>query len=258
MSWERLTAEQELNLIKAWKTNRDDKSVQRQLVTAYERMIWDIAKRYATGCRSHKADDLFQEGFIGFLVALDKFNLDSGNRLSTYATHWIKQAIFRAISNKDRMIRLPNHVHEINYKVMKLVDNYVQKYDHWPTIDDMVNEYGLEHKLVSEVLGRTEPDSLDEIIEGETTYGRRADFIVVNDRSVDETVIGIIAQEDAVNMLSVLHPIEQQVIIKRFGLRGEPPLSLNEVGRLLNRSREGVRRIEDISIKKLRTHKIRT
>jgi RNA polymerase primary sigma factor len=222
------------------------------MVEANIRLVMSIARRYT--CKSLSFDDLVQEGVIGLLEAITKFDGDRGNRFSTYATYWIRQAIVRAIEKQDRMIRLPVYGCDAARKLDRSQRSLAERLGRPPSMEELAQETGFPMRLVRALsqFGQ-EPLSLDAMVGSaeDTSFGelmRDQDAVSPEDRALHA-----IDRADLLSKVRTLEPKEQWVIEKRFGLFDGRIHTLKEVADQLKMSREGVRHVQTRALRKLRT-----
>jgi RNA polymerase primary sigma factor len=227
-----------------------DEAAKRRLIECNLRLVMSITRNYTKA--GVPLLDLIQEGNLGLIRAVEKFDYKMGFKLSTYATWWIRQAITRALADQGRTIRLPVHVAEQVRKVMRARRVLAQKLNREPLIEEVAKEAGFTPERVRELLDLVEdPVSLETPVgDGESLYG---DLIedTKTDRPDTTTAENLRAVELGVALES-LNPRMRHVLARRFGLDGEPPQTLEEVGRSLGITRERVRQLESRALRELR------
>lgn len=247
--YELLTDEQEKELFK--RLAAGEENIKEEIINRNLKLVVAIAKKYK-GC-GLQFMDLIQEGAFGLMAAVDKFNVDLGYKFSTYATYWIRQAITKAIINKSRAIRLPAHMNDRLSKVKQTERALAIELNREPTIEEIANRLQLEPQEVKDIFDMSQMlISLDAPI-GDEDDGTIGEFIE-DTHFVSPTAA--MAQKDLkeqlLKVMDSLEEREKEVLIKRYGILTEEPMTLEEVGKEMGLSRERIRQIEEKALRKMR------
>src|SRR2546421_5068970 len=235
----------------ARRKDEGDEAAKRRLIECNLRLVMSITRNYTKA--GVPLLDLIQEGNLGLIRAVEKFDYRMGYKLSTYATWWIRQAVTRALADQGRTIRLPVHVAEQVRRLMRARRTLTQKLNRDPTVPELAKESGFPERRVDELLDLVEdPISLETPVgDGESLY---ADLIEdIHSDQPEESTAKRLRSVELADALHRLNPRMRHVLALRFGLDGKPPQTLEEVGAGLGITRERVRQLESRALRELRT-----
>ncbi len=242
-----LARAEELELFRS--IGEGDEEARTRVINAHLKLVVKIAKKYSR--LGVPFMDLVEEGNLGLLRATHKFDMTKGCRFATYASWWVKQFIMRALANQGKTIRMPVYMVERVSRIEKLINSYKAKHNRTPTLDEIAQQAQLAREKVLEVFNiakRTQ--SLNVLLNEEREF---IDLIEdTNAIHSEQVVAASMIQEEIIDLMGHLKPREMQIVSMRFGLDGERPRTLKEIGAAYKISRERVRQIEEVSLRKLK------
>jgi RNA polymerase primary sigma factor len=229
--------------------------VKNRIITANLRLVVSIAKKYQH--RGLSLIDLIDEGNIGLIEAIDRFDYTRGFKFSTYSTWWIRQSIIKAIANKGRLIRVPIHMLNTIKKCYYVTKQLTQKLGREPTAAEISDQLGVSEDKVLKIMHiAQEPSSLEVPVNPESS-SELGDLIVDTESGDHENAVFFMALQQLIKqVLNKLSTREKKIIELRFGLDGEGPYTLEETGRMIGITRERVRQIQNSALKKLKNFKL--
>ena len=245
-----LSAKEEVDLARA--VVKGDQIARRRLIQCNLRLVVSIAKKYRG--RGLTFLDLIQEGSLGLMRAVEKFDSGQGCRFSTYATWWIRQAIMRALADKARIIRIPVHITETHSKLRKSINQLWIKLGRAPSLEEISNDTlisidKIEHAMAAANASITSLDAPVKDSQDTTISDMLAD---PSSKNPDTATAAVLLMSDLRKVLLELNEREQEVLVRRFGLDGTKPATLEEIAKSLKVSRERIRKVELAAIKKLK------
>jgi len=244
-----LRRDEEVALIRRGRQG-DRKAVER-LVQMNLRLVYQVARRYR--CRSYLTEDLVQEGAVGLMRAIERFDERHGCRLSTYAMHWIRQSIARAVEQNDRLIHVPMHASAEQRRLLKLREEHQRDRGYPPSDAELAEVTGIREERVAQLLGTVQDTLSLEALTG--TEGDSSLLEMTVDRTAPDPEEDALLKADRQRLRSLVATLrerERQVLEARFGFNGGEPRTLEDLSRQLGVSRERVRQIETGAIRKLR------
>ncbi|MGH0053347.1 MAG: sigma-70 family RNA polymerase sigma factor [Sphaerochaetaceae bacterium] len=244
-----LTREEENELAK--KAAQGDQAARNKMVESNLRFVVNVAKKYQN--QGLPLIDLINEGNIGLMNAIEKYDVERGYHFISYAVWWIRQAILKAICEKSRTVRLPlNRANEL-LQIQKMQRELLHENGEDPTAEEISKELGMNAQLVDDLLSISrEMVSLDAPVFGDPANSTVGDFVEDNYSSAEDILMNKSLKDDINDALSVLSEKERDIVEMRFGLNGAIPMSLKEIGELYNLTKERIRQIEKKTIERMR------
>ncbi|BDU50644.1 sigma-70 family RNA polymerase sigma factor [Haliovirga abyssi] len=243
-----LTKEEEYKLIEESKKGNEE--AKEELILSNLKLVIKIAKGYRNKGLSFM--DLISEGNIGLIYAIEKFDLSRGFRFSTYAVWWIKQTITKSIINKGRGIRIPSYKHDILNKINMYIGKYLSVYDKYPSPEEISEELNLDKDKVHQIL-----IEFQDMVSLSTSVGEDIfleDIIPEKESEMlEDDILDEVIKENISKEMEILNERERDIVISRFGMGGIKPLTLEELGKKYDITRERVRQIEKKALKKLKS-----
>lgn len=245
-----LTLEQEVEL--TYKARRGDEKAKQTLVNCNLRFVISIAKQYVH--QGISLEDLIMEGNLGLMTAIDKFDPMRGFKLSTYAVWWIRQAILNALSEKGRSVRIPLNQVGLQQRIRKAIQQFIQQEERQPSVSELAEIMGLSEDKIEESLGFMSSEVSIDLPVGEDGDSCLADLLPSSLPMADSGLNHEGLKQDIQRWLQVLDVRARDIITCSFGLNGEEPMSLEELGLRYGLSRERVRQIQQSSIRTLQVN----
>lgn len=242
-----LSREEERELFE--KAGRGNEEAKDMIIKANLKLVVKIAKKYAR--LGLPFMDLVEEGNLGLMRAAEKFDLTKGCKFSTYASWWIKQFIMRALANQGKTIRLPVYMVDRIAKIERVIGNFKNKNSRDPSIQEIAEMVSLPEKKIVQVfnIARATESISARVGEDQEVIETLQDTSAIQ---AEKVIANVMLQEELIDLLSHLKPREMEVLSKRFGLDGDAPMKLKDIGAQLDISRERVRQIEQVALRKLK------